>query len=48
MVYVLHAFRKKSMTGSKTRAEEMDKVRTRLMEAERDYAERKSDQGDPS
>lgn len=48
VVYVLHAIRKKSKTGSKTPAEEMDQVRTRLKEAERDNAERKSDQVDPS
>lgn len=48
VVYVLHAFQKKSKTGSKTPAEEMDKVRTRLMEAERDYAERKRGQGNQS
>ena len=41
-VYVLHAFQKKSKAGRKTPAEELDRVRTRLKEAERDYAERQS------
>jgi phage-related protein len=40
VVYVLHAFQKKSKSGIKTPAEEIDKVRKRLKEAERDYAER--------
>ena len=39
IVYVLHVFQKKSKTGTKTPAEELDKVRIRLKEAEKDYAE---------
>jgi phage-related protein len=39
IVYVLHVFQKKSKTGTKTPAEEPDKVRARLKEAEKDYAE---------
>lgn len=39
IVYVLHVFQKKSKTGIKTPAEELDKIRVRLKEAERDYAE---------
>ncbi|WP_246196102.1 type II toxin-antitoxin system RelE/ParE family toxin [Aquisphaera giovannonii] len=38
VVYVLHAFEKKSHKGIKTPPEEMDKVRRRLKEAEDDYA----------
>lgn len=39
VVYVLHAFQKKSKRGSQTPSEEMEKVKTRLKEAEKDYAE---------
>lgn len=39
LVYVLHAFQKKSKTGIKTPAEVIDTVRRRLREAERNYAE---------
>jgi phage-related protein len=39
VVYVLHAFQKKSRSGIKTPAEEIDKVRTRLKEAEEHHAE---------
>src|SRR5437764_12066422 len=39
VVYVLHAFQKKSKSGIKTPAEEIDKVRRRLRDAEYDYAE---------
>lgn len=39
IVYVLHAFQKKSKAGIKTPAEEMDKVRARLKDAENHYAE---------
>lgn len=38
-VYVLHAFQKKSKSGSKTPPEEIEKVRTRLKEAEKHHAE---------
>jgi phage-related protein len=48
IVYVLHVFQKKSKTGTKTPAEELDKVRSRLKEAEKDYAkyvkQRKADE----
>jgi phage-related protein len=40
VVYVLHAFQKKSKGGIKTPAGEIDKVRARLKEAERLHAER--------
>jgi phage-related protein len=39
VVYVLHAFQKKSKAGIKTPVEEIDKVRARLKEAEKHYAE---------
>jgi phage-related protein len=39
IVYVLHAFQKKSKAGIKTPAEEIAKVRARLKEAEKHYAE---------
>jgi phage-related protein len=39
IVYVLHAFQKKSKSGSKTPPEEIEKVKTRLKEAEKHYAE---------
>jgi phage-related protein len=39
VVYVLHAFQKKSKRGIKTPPEEIEKVENRLKEAERDYAE---------
>lgn len=39
VVYVLHAFQKKSKSGIKTPAEEIEKVKARLKEAEKDYAE---------
>jgi phage-related protein len=39
IVYVLHVFQKKSKTGIKTPAAELTRVRTRLKEAKRDYAE---------
>ena len=38
-VYVLHVFQKKSKSGSKTPPEEIDKVRTRLKEAEDHYGQ---------
>jgi len=36
---VLHAFQKKSKSGIKTPPEEIEKVKSRLREAEKDYAE---------
>ena len=39
VVYVLHAFQKKSKIGIKTPPEEIEKVKSRLREAEKDYAE---------
>jgi phage-related protein len=39
VVYVLHAFQKKSKSGIKTPPEEIDKVKARLKEAEKDYAQ---------
>jgi phage-related protein len=38
-VYVLHAFQKKSKIGKKTPPQEIEKVKTRLKEAEKHYAE---------
>ena len=51
VVYVLHAFQKKSKSGIKTPSEEIDKVKSRLREAEKDYArwieqQEREDQGD--
>ena len=39
VVYVLHAFQKKSKSGIKTPAGEVEKIKRRLREAEQDYAE---------
>jgi phage-related protein len=39
VVYVLHAFQKKSKSGIKTPAGEIAKIRARLKEAEKHYAE---------
>ncbi|HEX3316057.1 MAG TPA: type II toxin-antitoxin system RelE/ParE family toxin [Gemmataceae bacterium] len=39
-VYVLHAFQKKSKSGSKTPGPEIDKIKRRLKKAEMDHAER--------
>ncbi len=39
-VYVLHAFKKKSKRGRKTPQSDVDLIKRRLMEAERDYAQR--------
>lgn len=39
-VYVLHAFKKKSKRGSKTPKPDIDLVKRRLRDAERDHAER--------
>lgn len=47
-VYVLHAFRKKSKRGIGTPAEDMDKIRRRLAQAETDYAQRFPDAPDRS
>jgi phage-related protein len=41
-VYVLHAFQKKSKTGSATPKKEIDLVRQRLADAERDNRERQN------
>jgi len=38
-VYVLHAFQKKSKSGKKTPRQEIEKVKTRLKEAEKHHAE---------
>jgi phage-related protein len=45
-VYVLHAFQKKSKSGIKTPGEEVEKVRSRLKDAESHYAEWTKDQKD--
>src|SRR5438552_16254158 len=39
VVYVLHAFQKKSKSGVRTPAEEIEKVKTRLKQAEKHHAE---------
>jgi phage-related protein len=39
-VYVLHAFQKKSTKGISTPAREIERIKQRLAEAERDYRER--------
>jgi phage-related protein len=44
IVYVLHAFQKKSKAGSNTPYEEIEKVRRRLKDAENHYAEWKEQQ----
>ena len=41
-VYVLHAFQKKATSGIATPKKEMDLVRRRLADAERDYRERQN------
>ncbi len=41
-VYVLHAFQKKSKTGKATPKRELDLIRQRLADAERDYRERQN------
>ena len=41
-VYVLHAFQKKSKKGIATPKKELDLIRQRLAEAERDYGERRN------
>jgi phage-related protein len=44
VVYVLHAFQKKSKRGLKTPPQEIEKVRSRLKEAEKHYAQWKKSQ----
>jgi phage-related protein len=39
VVYVLHAFQKKSKSGIKTPPQEIEKVKSRLKEAEEDHAD---------
>ena len=39
IVYVLHAFQKKSKAGIKTSTEDLERIRNRLKEAERHYDE---------
>jgi phage-related protein len=41
-IYVLHAFQKKSTKGIATPAREIDLIKQRLAEAERDYRERQN------
>ena len=41
-VYVLHAFQKKSKRGIATPKREIDLIRQRLAEAERDYRKRQN------
>ena len=41
-VYVLHAFQKKSKKGIATPKKELDLIRQRMAEAERDYRERQN------
>jgi phage-related protein len=38
-VYVLHVFQKKSESGIRTPAEEIDRIKTRLRQAENHHAE---------
>jgi len=40
IVYVLHAFKKKSKRGRKTPESDVDLIKRRLVEAARDYAQR--------
>ena len=44
VIYVLHAFQKKSKRGIKTPPQEIEKVRSRLKEAENHYAQWKDRQ----
>lgn len=41
VVYVLHAFQKKSKQGIKTPKQDIDLIKQRLRTAEQDYAERR-------
>jgi len=47
-VYVLHAFQKKSNTGAKTPAHDIQKVKTRLKEAAEHHAQRTREQAEES
>lgn len=47
VVYVLHAFQKKSKSGIKTPLSEIEKVRSRLKDAEQLYARWKQNQASP-
>lgn len=42
VVYVLHAFQKKAKSGKTTPKKEIDLIRQRLADAERDYKERRN------
>ncbi len=42
VIYVLHAFQKKARRGSSTPQKQIDMIRQRLAEAERDYRERQN------
>jgi phage-related protein len=42
VIYVLHAFQKKSTKGIATAVREIDLIKQRLTEAERDYRERRN------
>ena len=44
VVYVLHAFQKKSKSGSSTPKKDLDMIQRRLAAAEKDYAERHKSQ----
>ena len=46
VVYVLHAFQKKSKKGSETPKAEMDLVKARLKLAEADHAQRQKEKSD--
>ena len=46
VVYVLHAFQKKSKSGIATPKKEIDLIHRRLAAAERDYKERKNQNED--
>ena len=41
-IYVLHAFQKKSKTGTTTPRQEIDLIKQRLSAAERDHQERQN------
>jgi phage-related protein len=44
VVYILHAFQKKSKKGIKTPKQDLDLIEKRLKEAELDYAQRSNNQ----
>jgi phage-related protein len=46
-VYVLHAFKKKSKRGIKTPQSDIDLIKRRLKDAERDYAQRYGQESEP-